>query len=67
MFSLFYLTGLRTFEAAAADMSTLRRSLGFQCWLMVHGKPNKRREMPIAVALYEDLGRYRVAFGCLKR
>lgn len=63
MFSLFYLTGLRTFEATAVNMSTLRRSLGGQRWLMVHGKRNKRREVPIAEALYEELGRYRVAFG----
>ena len=63
MFSLFYLTGLRTFEATAVDMSTLRRALNGQRWLMVHGKRNKRREVPIAEALYEELGRYRVAFG----
>jgi site-specific recombinase XerD len=63
MFSLFYLTGLRTFEATAVDMSTLRCALNGQRWLMVHGKRNKRREVPIAEALYEELGRYRVAFG----
>lgn len=63
MFSLFYLMGLRTFEATAVDMSTMRRALNGQCWLMVHGKRNKRREVPIAEALYEELDRYRVAFG----
>jgi site-specific recombinase XerD len=63
MFSLFYLTGLRTFEATAVDMSTLRRGLNGQRWLMVQGKRNKRREVPIAETLYEELGRYRVAFG----
>jgi site-specific recombinase XerD len=35
MFSLFYQTGLCTFEAAAVDMSTLRRALNGQRWLMV--------------------------------
>lgn len=34
-----------------------------QRWLMVNGKRNKRREVPIADALYEELKRYRVAFG----
>lgn len=63
MFSLFYLTGLRTFEATAADMATLKRSASGQLWLKVHGKRNKRREVPISDALYEELGRYRVAFG----
>jgi site-specific recombinase XerD len=63
MFSLFYLTGLRTFEATAADMATLRRSASGHLWLMVHGKRNKRREVPISEALHEELGRYRVAFG----
>ncbi|WP_225776395.1 tyrosine-type recombinase/integrase [Pseudomonas sp. Marseille-Q5115] len=62
MFSLFYLTGLRTFEATAADMATLRRSASGHLWLMVQGKRNKRREVPISEALYEELGRYRVAF-----
>ncbi|WP_426154065.1 tyrosine-type recombinase/integrase [Pseudomonas sp. DC3000-4b1] len=63
MFSLFYLTGLRTFEATAVDMGTVRRSASGNLWLMVHGKRNKRREVPISEALYEELGRYRVAFG----
>ncbi|EGH71429.1 tyrosine-type recombinase/integrase [Pseudomonas syringae] len=30
---------------------------------MVHGKHNKRHEVPIADALYEELGRYRIEFG----
>jgi site-specific recombinase XerD len=63
MFRLFYLTRLRTFEATAVDMIALRCALNGQRWLMVHGKRNKRREVPIADALYEELGRYRVAFG----
>ena len=63
MFSLFYLTGLRTFEATAVDMGTVRRSSSGNLWLMVHGKRNKRREVPISEALHEELGRYRVAFG----
>ena len=63
MFSLFYLTGLRTFEATAADMTTLKRSTSGQLWLMVHGKRNKRREVPISEALFEELGRYRLVFG----
>ena len=63
MLSLFYMTGLRTFEATASNMGTLRRSTSGHLWLMVHGKRNKRREVPIAEALYEELGRYRIAFG----
>jgi site-specific recombinase XerD len=66
MFSLFYLTGLRTFEATAVDMCTLRRALNGQRWLMVQGKRNKRREVPIVESLYEELGRYRAAFGLPK-
>jgi hypothetical protein len=30
---------------------------------LVHGKRNTRREVPISDALFEELGRYRVAFG----
>lgn len=63
MFSLFYLTGLRTFEATASDMGTLRRSASGHLWLMVNGKRNKRREVPISQALHEELGRYRQAMG----
>ena len=63
MLSLFYLTGLRTFEATAADMGALRRSANGQWWLPVHGKRSKWREVPISEALYEELVRYRVAFG----
>lgn len=63
MLSLFYLTGLRTFEATAADMGDLRRAAGGQRWLPVHGKRSKWREVPISEALFEELGRYRTAFG----
>ena len=63
MLSLFYLTGLRTFEATGADMRTLRRSANGQLWLLAHGKRSKRREVPITEALYEELGRYRAVFG----
>jgi site-specific recombinase XerD len=63
MLSLFYLTGLRTFEATASDMGTLRRSASGHLWLMVDGKRNKRREVPISQDLYEELGRYRQAMG----
>lgn len=63
MFSLFYITGLRTFEATGSDMATLRRSANGHRWLMVDGKRNKQREVPISEALYEELGRYRAAFG----
>lgn len=63
MLSLFYLTGLRTFEATGADMRALRRSASGQLWLPVHGKRSKRREVPIPEALYEELGRYRAVFG----
>jgi site-specific recombinase XerC len=38
MLRLFYLTGLRTFEATASDMGTLRRSASGHLWLMVDGK-----------------------------
>ena len=63
MLSLFYLTGLRTFEATAADMGDLRRAASGQRWLPVHGKRSQWREVPISEALYEELGRYRLAFG----
>ncbi|WP_181117919.1 tyrosine-type recombinase/integrase [Pseudomonas japonica] len=62
MLSLFYLTGLRTFEATTADMRTLRCSASGQ-WLLVHGKRNKRRDVPIPDALYEELGQYRAVCG----
>lgn len=51
MFSLFYLMWLRTFEATAVDMIALRCALNGQRWLVVQGKHNKRREVPIAEAL----------------
>lgn len=63
MLTLFYLTGLRTFEATASDMGTLRHSASGHLWLMVEGKRNRRREVPISKALYEELGKYRQAMG----
>ncbi|RRW40022.1 integrase [Pseudomonas luteola] len=63
MFSLFYLTGLRTFEASAVYMSSIRLSASGQRWLEVLGKRSKRRSVPVSEALYQDLLAYRKAFG----
>ncbi|WPP02506.1 tyrosine-type recombinase/integrase (plasmid) [Pseudomonas sp. HR96] len=63
MLSLFYMTGLRTFEATASNMGTLRRSASGHLWLMVDGKRNKRREVPISEALFKELQYYRQAMG----
>lgn len=63
MLSLFYLTGLRTFEATSAHMGSLRRSASGALWLNVVGKRNKVRDVPISEALYEDLQVYRETFG----
>jgi site-specific recombinase XerD len=63
MLSLFYLTGLRTFGATASNIGTRRRSASEHLWLMVDGKRNKCREVPISLDLYEELGRYRQAMG----
>ncbi len=63
MLSLFYLTGLRTFEATTASMGNVRRSSSGTLWLTVSGKRNKLRDVPISTALYEDLQFYREIFG----
>ncbi|MEX5684835.1 tyrosine-type recombinase/integrase [Pseudomonas silesiensis] len=63
MLSLFYLTGLRTFEATTATMGDVRRSSSGTLWLTVCGKRNKVRDVPISEALYEDLLCYRETFG----
>ena len=63
MLSLFYLTGLRTFEATSATMGSLRRSASGALWLNVVGKRNKVRDVPISEVLYEDLQVYRQTFG----
>lgn len=63
MLSLFYLTGVRTFEATASNMSSVRRSASGTLWLNVLGKRNKVRDVPISEDLYEDLLHYRAAFG----
>ena len=47
MFSLFYLTGLRTFEATG--VGTVRRSTSGNLWLMVQDKRNKLVQSPVAL------------------
>lgn len=44
-------------------MGTLRRSPSGHLWLMVDGKRNKRREVPVSGALYLELQHYRQAMG----
>lgn len=63
MLSLFYMTGVRTFEATGATMGNIRRSASGALWLEVLGKRNKIRDVPISDELYEDLQQYRQAFG----
>lgn len=63
MLSLFYMTGVRTFEATGATMGKIRRSASGVLWLEVLGKRNKIRDVPISDDLYEDLLQYREAFG----
>lgn len=63
MLSLFYMTGIRTFEATGATMGKIRRSASGALWLEVLGKRNKFRDVPISDDLYEDLLQYRQAFG----
>lgn len=63
MFSLYYLTGVRTFEATASNMSSLRCSANGTWWLTVLGKRDKVREVPISEELYQDLRLYRESFG----
>ncbi|MFJ7315467.1 tyrosine-type recombinase/integrase [Pseudomonas sp. NPDC098747] len=63
MLSLFYLTGVRTFEGTTSNMSSVRRSASGTWWLTVLGKRNKVRDVPISDELYQDLLCYREAFG----
>lgn len=63
MLSLFYLTGVRTFEATTSNMSSVHRSASGTLWLNVLGKRNKVRDVPISEDLYQDLLLYREAFG----
>jgi len=63
MLSLFYLTGVRTFEGTTSNMSSIRRSASGTWWLNVLGKRNKVRDVPISEELYQDLLIYREAFG----
>ncbi|WP_432263251.1 tyrosine-type recombinase/integrase [Cupriavidus sp. TMH.W2] len=63
MLSLFYLTGLRTFEGTAANMRDIYVGDTGKRWLPVLGKGNKVREVPISEELYRDLQEYRLAFG----
>ena len=44
-------------------MGTLRRSASGHLWIMVDGKRNKRREVPVSEALHLELQRYRQAMG----
>lgn len=62
MLSLFYMTGLRTFEATGANMGKIRRSASGVLWLEVLGKRSKVRDVPISEELYEDLLQYRQIF-----
>lgn len=63
MLSLFYLTGIRTFEGTTSSMSSIRCSASGTWWLNVLGKRNKVRDVPISDELYQDLLLYREAFG----
>lgn len=63
MLSLFYLTGVRTFEGTTSNMSSIHRSASGTWWLTVLGKRNKVRDVPISDELYQDLQLYREAFG----
>lgn len=63
MLSLFYLTGVRTFEGTTSNMSSIHRSASGTWWLTVLGKRNKIRDVPISDELYQDLQQYREAFG----
>ncbi len=62
MLSLFYLTGLRTFEGTSANMGEIKQAPSGTRWLPVLGKRYKMRNVPISEALYEDLLQYREAF-----
>ncbi|MBW8023604.1 integrase [Pseudomonas syringae pv. tomato] len=63
MLSLFYLTGVRTFEGTTSNMSSIHRAASGTWWLTVLGKRNKIRDVPISDELYQDLQKYREAFG----
>ena len=63
MIALFYLTGLRTFEAVNANMGSIRISSETERWLQVIGRKNKLRNVPITSQLYFELAQYRTAFG----
>jgi site-specific recombinase XerD len=63
MIALFYLTGIRTFEATNANMSDVRSPLPDEHWLQVIGRCKKLRDVPISVQLYNALIRYRIVFG----
>ena len=63
MLSLFYMTGLRTFEATGSNMGTIRRTPAGKLWLEVLGKRNMLRSVPVSDQLYSDLLAYRSAFG----
>ena len=63
MISLFYLTGVRTFEGTTSNMGSIHSSASGNWWLTVLGKRNKVRDVPISDDLYQDLRLYRGAFG----
>lgn len=63
MVTLFYLTGIRTFEATNANMNDIQITGSLECWLQILGRRSKMRRVPVNTQLYSALIRYRVAFG----
>lgn len=63
MLSLFYLTGLRLFEATAVNMGAIVAHDSGRLWLPVIGKGSKEGEVPVLDAVFSDLRAYRVAYG----
>ncbi|WP_346830779.1 tyrosine-type recombinase/integrase [Pseudomonas abietaniphila] len=63
MVSLFYLTGIRTFEATNANMNSIQETGANECWLQIIGRRSKLRRVPINSQLYSALIRYRIEFG----
>lgn len=63
MVALFYLTGIRTFEAVNANMNSIQTFNETERWLQVIGRRNKLRNIPVTEQLYSELVQYRTAFG----
>ncbi|MBV4516586.1 tyrosine-type recombinase/integrase [Pseudomonas kurunegalensis] len=61
--ALFYLTGIRTFEAVNANMNSVQTFSETERWLQVIGRRNKFRSIPVTAELYSELVQYRTAFG----